>query len=152
MLALIRYKVKTENSVDTVFSSKSMPKTKESYIRSQGKTPADIIKTPDRAKAVPKQNTHTVTRNASSNAKKAVKTKDSLSNGASRWDLVLAVFATKVAGVEDDTVEDVVVITEEKKQKLKDVFWDMHEITSQTETVTNGETSEKVILMLYNKS
>ena len=77
-------KVKTENSVDTAFSSKSMPKTKESYIRSQGKTPADIIKTPDRAKAVPKQNTHTVTRNVSSNAKKAVKTKDSLSNSASR--------------------------------------------------------------------
>ena len=304
-------KVKTENSVDTAFSSKSMPKTKENYIRSQGKTPADIFKTPDRAKSVPKQNTHTVTRNVSSNAKKAVKTKDSLSNGASRavktgnsyvgkaakqksvktakraaktqkeitkkaakqatkqakqaaqkaaqtakaatkaavkitvkvaqmvvaatkaiisvlsalggwavllvaliivivvaaiaaspfgifisdeaadndsipissivaecnmelstklddienaaaadrseiigeqanWDLVLAVFATKVAGVEDDTVEDVVVITEEKKQKLKDVFWDMHEITSRTETVTNGETSEKVIYITIN--
>ena len=299
-------KVKTENSVEAAFSSKSMPKTKESYIRSQGKNPTDLIKTPDRAKAVPKQNTHTVTRNVSSNAKKAVKTKDSLSNDAIRavktgnsyvgkaakqksvktakrraktqkeitkkaakqaakqakqaaqkaaqtakaatkaavkitvkvaqmvaaatkaiisalaalggwavllvaliivivvaaiaaspfgifisdeaadsdsipissivaecnmelsaklddienaaaadrseiigeqanWDLVLAVFATKVAGVEDDTVEDVVVITEEKKQKLKDVFWDMHEITSRTETVTNGETSEKVI-------
>ena len=304
-------KVKTENSVDAAFSSKSMPKTKESYIRSQGKTPADIIKTPDKAKAVPKQNTHTVTRNVSSNVKKAVKTKDGLSNGASRavktgnsyvgkavkqksvktakraaktqkeitkkaakqaakqakqaaqkaaqtakaatkaavkitvkvaqmvaaatkaiisalaalggwavilvaliivivvaaiaaspfgifisdeaadndsipissivaecnmelsaklddienaaaadrseiigeqanWDLVLAVFATKVAGVEDDTVEDVVVITEEKKQKLKDVFWDMHEITSRTETVTNGETSEKVIYITIN--
>ena len=285
-------KVKTENNVDTAFSSKSMQKTKESYIRSQGKTPADIIKTPDIAKAVPKQNTHTVPRNVSSNAKKAVKTKDSLSNSASRavktgnsyvgkaakqksvktakqakqaaqkagqtakaatkaavkitvkvaqmvaaatkaiisalaalggwavllvaliivivvaaiaaspfgifisdeaadndsipissivaecnmelsaklddienaaaadrseiigeqanWDLVLAVFATKVAGVEDDTVEDVVVITEEKKQKLKDVFWDMHEITSRTETVTNGETSEKVIYITIN--
>ena len=304
-------KVKTENSVDAAFSSKSMPKTKESYIRSQGKTPADIIKTPDRAKAVPKQNTHNVTRNVSSNAKKEVKTKDSLSNGAGQavktgnsyvgkavkqksvktakraaktqkeitkkaakqaakqakqaaqkaaqtakaatkaavkitvkvaqmvaaatkaiisalaalggwavilvaliivivvaaiaaspfgifisdeaadndsipissivaecnmelsaklddienaaaadrseiigeqanWDLVLAVFATKVAGVEDDTVEDVVVITEEKKQKLKDVFWDMHEITSRTETVTNGETSEKVIYITIN--
>ncbi len=304
-------KVKTENCVDAAFSSKSMPKTKESYIRSQGKTPADIIKTPDRAKAVPKQNAHTVTRNVSSNAKKAVKTKDSFSNGASRavktgnsyagkaakqksvktakraaktqkeitkkaakqaakqakqaaqkaaqatkaatkaavkitvkvaqmvaaatktiisalaalggwavllvaliivivvaaiaaspfgifisdeaadsdsipissivaecnmelsaklddienaaaadrseiigeqanWDLVLAVFATKVAGVEDDTVEDVVVITEEKKQKLKDVFWDMHEITSRSETVTNGETSEKVIYITIN--
>ena len=304
-------KVKTESSVDTAFSSKAMPKTKESYIRSQGKTPADIIKTPDKAKAVPKQNTHTVTRNVSSNVKKAVKTKDGLSNGASRavktgnsyvgkaakqksvktakraaktqkeitkkaakqaakqakqaaqkaaqtakaatkaavkitvkvaqmvvaatkaiisalaalggwavllvaliivivvaaiaaspfgifisdeaadndsipissivaecnmelsaklddienaaaaerseiigeqanWDLVLAVFATKVAGVEDDTVEDVVVITEEKKQKLKDVFWDMHEITSRTETVTNGETSEKVVYITIN--
>ena len=304
-------KVKTENSIDTAFSSKSIPKTKESYIRSRGKKTADLIKTPDRAKAVPKRNTHTVTRNVSSNAKKAVKTKDSLSNGASRavktgnsyvgkaakqksvkaakrtaktqkeitkkaakqavkqakqaaqkeaqaakaamkaavkitvkvaqmvvattkaiisalvalggwavllvaliivivvaaiaaspfgifisdeaadnnsipissivaecnmelsaklddienvaaadrneiigeqanWDLVLAVFATKVAGVEDDTVEDVVIITEEKKQKLKDVFWDMHEITSRIETVTNGETSEKVIYITIN--
>ena len=304
-------KVKTENSVDTAFSAKSMPKTKESYIRSQGKTPTDLIKTPDRAKAVPKQNTHTDTRNVSSNAKKAVKTKDSLSNGTLRavktgnsyigkatkqksvkaakraaktqkeitkkaakqaakqakqaaqkaaqtakaatkaavkitvkvaqmvaaatkaiisalaalggwavllvaliivivvaaiaaspfgifisdeaadndsipissivaecnmelsaklddienaaaadrseiigeqanWDLVLAVFATKVAGVKDDTVEDVVVITEEKNQKLKDVFWDMHEITSRTETVTNGETSEKVVYITIN--
>ena len=304
-------KVKTENSVDAAFSSKSMPKTKESYVRSQGKTPADLIKTPDKVKTVPKQNTHTVTRNIPSNTKKAVKTKDSFSNGASRavktgnsyvgkaakqksvktakraaktqkeitkkaakqaakqakqaaqkaaqatkaatkaavkitvkvaqmvvaatkaiisalaalggwavllialiivivvaaiaaspfgifisdeaadsdsipissivaecnmelsaklddienaaaadrseiigeqanWDLVLAVFATKVAGVEDDTVEDVVVITEEKKQKLKDVFWDMHEITSRTETVTNGETSEKVIYITIN--
>lgn len=58
------------------------------------------------------------------------------------WDLGLAVFATKVAGVEDDTVEDVVVITEEKKQKLKDVFWDMHEITSRTETII-GETEKR---------
>ena len=61
------------------------------------------------------------------------------------WDLVLAVFATKVAGVEDDTVEDVVVITEDKKQKLKYVFWDMHEITSRTETVANGDTNEKIV-------
>lgn len=61
------------------------------------------------------------------------------------WDLVLAVFATKVAGVEDDTVEDVVVITENKKQKLKNVFWDMHEITSRTETVASGDNSEKVV-------
>ena len=44
-----------------------------------------------------------------------------------------------------DTVEDVVVITEDKKQKLKEVFWDMHEITSRTETVTNGDTNEKVV-------
>lgn len=59
--------------------------------------------------------------------------------------MVLAVFATKVAGVEDDTALDVVVITEDKKQKLKNVFWDMHEITSRTETVANGDTSEKIV-------
>ena len=297
---------KSDFTTDTAFSPKSMPKTKDSYIHSQGKSPADLIKTPNRSKVMPKQNTHTVTRNVSAGTKKSVKTKDCLLKGTSKavktgnsyigksakkksvktakraaktqkeitkkaarqaakqakevaqksaqaakaaakaavkitvkvaqmvvaatkavisalaalggwavllvaliivivvaaiaaspfgifisdeaadndsipissivaecnmelsnklddienaaaadrseiigeqanWDLVLAVFATKVAGVEDDTVEDVVVITEDKKQKLKDVFWDMHEITSCTETVTNGDTSEKVV-------
>ncbi len=298
--------VNSENMLDTSLPSKSMPKTKESYIRSYGKAPSDLIKTPERAKAMPKQNAHTVTRNVSTGAKKAVKTKDSLLKGTNKavktgnsyvgksakkkavksakraaktqkeitkkaakqaakqakevaqksaqaakatakaavkitvkvaqmvaaaakaivsalaalggwavllvaliivivvaaiaaspfgifisdeaadndsipisaivaecnmelsnklddienaaaadrseiigeqanWDLVLAVFATKVAGVEDDTVEDVVVITENKKQKLKDVFWDMHEISSRTETVASGDNSEKVV-------
>ncbi len=298
--------VNSENMLDASFPSKSMPKTKESYIRSHGKAPSELIKTPDRAKAMPKQNAHTVTRKASTGAKKAVKTKDSLLKSTNKavktgnsyvgkaakkktvksakraaktqkeitkkaakqaakqakevaqksaqaakatakaavkitvkvaqmvaaatkavvsalaalggwavllvalivvivvaaiaaspfgifisdeaadndsipisaivaecnmelsnklddienaaaadrseiigeqanWDLVLAVFATKVAGVEDDTVEDVVVITEDKKQKLKNVFWDMHEITSRTETVANGDTNEKVV-------
>ncbi len=298
--------VKSLSVDETAYSSKAMPKTKDSYIHSQGKSTADLIKTPDRAKIMPKQNTHTVTRNVSAGTKKSVKTKDSLLKVTSKavktgnsyvgksakkksvktakraaktqkeitkkaakqaakqakqaaqkaaqvakatakaavkitvkvaqmvaaatkavisalaalggwavllvaliivivvaaiaaspfgifisdeaadndsipissivaecnmelsnklddienaaaadrseiigeqanWDLVLAVFATKVAGVEDDTVQDVVVITEDKKQKLKDVFWDMHEITSRTETVTNGDTSEKVI-------
>ena len=297
----------TQRSIsDTALPSKSMPKTKESYIRSYGKAPSDLIKTPERAKTMPKQNTHTVTRNVSTGTKKAVKTKDRLLKGTNKavktgnsyvgksakkkavksakraaktqkeitkkaakqaakqakqaaqkaaqaakatakatvkiavkvaqmvaaaakaivsalaalggwavllvalivvivvaaiaaspfgifisdeaadndsipisaivaecnmelsnklddienaaaadrseiigeqanWDLVLAVFATKVAGVEDDTVEDVVVITEDKKQKLKDVFWDMHEITSRTETVASGDTNEKVV-------
>ena len=291
---------------DTALPSKSLPKTKESYIRSYSKAPSDLIKTPERAKTMPKQNTRTVTRNVSTGAKKAVKTKDSLLKGTNKavktgnsyvgksakkkavksakraaktqkeitkkaakqaakqakqaaqkaaqaakatakatvkiavkvaqmvaaaakaivsalaalggwavllvaliivivvaaiaaspfgifisdeaadndsipisaivaecnmelsnklddienaaaadrseiigeqanWDLVLAVFATKVAGVEDDTVEDVVVITEDKKQKLKNVFWDMHEITSRTETVASGDTNEKVV-------
>lgn len=297
---------KSDFTTDTAFSPKSMPKTKDNYIHSRGKSPADLIKTPDRSKIMPKQNTHTITRNVSAGTKKSVKTKDSLLKGTSKavktgnsyvgksakkksvktakraaktqkeitkkaarqaakqakevaqksahaakaaakatvkitvkvaqmvaavakavisalaalggwavllvaliivivvaaiaaspfgifisdeaadndsipissivaecnmelsnklddienaatadrseiigeqanWDLVLAVFATKVAGVEDDTVQDVVVITEDKKQKLKDVFWDMHEITSRTETVTNGDTSEKVV-------
>lgn len=298
--------VNSENMLDASFPSKSMPKTKESYIRSHGKAPSDLIKTPERAKTMPKLNTHTVTRNVSTGAKKAVKTKDSLLKGTNKavktgnsyvgksakkkavksakraaktqkeitkkaakqaakqakevaqksaqaakatakaavkitvkvaqmvaaatkavisalaalggwavllvaliivivvaaiaaspfgifisdeaadndsipisaivaecnmelsnklddienaaaadrseiigeqanWDLVLAVFATKVAGVEDDTVEDVVVITEDKKQKLKNVFWDMHEITSRTETVASGDTNKKVV-------
>ena len=297
----------TQRSIsDTALPSKSMPKTKESYIRSYGKAPSDLIKTPSRAKTMPKQNAHTLTRNVSTGTKKAVKTKDSLLKGTNKavktgnsyvgksakkktvktakraaktqkeitkkaarqaakqakevaqksaqaakatakaavkitvkvaqmvaaatkavisalaalggwavllvaliivivvaaiaaspfgifisdeaadndsipissivaecnmelsnklddienaatadrseiigeqanWDLVLAVFATKVAGVEDDTALDVVVITEDKKQKLKNVFWDMHEITSRTETAASGDNSEKVV-------
>ena len=298
--------VNSENMLDTSLPSKSMPKTKESYIRSYGKAPSDLIKTPERAKTMPKQNTHTVTRNVSTGTKKAVKTKDRLLKGTNKavktgnsyvgksakkkavksakraaktqkeitkkaakqaakqakqaaqkaaqaakatakatvkiavkvaqmvaaaakaivsalaalggwavllvaliivivvaaiaaspfgifisdeaadndsipisaivaecnmelsnklddienaaaadrseiigeqanWDLVLAVFATKVAGVENDTALDVVVITEDKKQKLKNVFWDMHELTSRTETVASGDNSEKVV-------
>ena len=61
------------------------------------------------------------------------------------WGLVLSVFSVKVAGAEDDTVQDVVIIDDAKKQKLKDVFWDMNTITSRTETVTSGETTETVL-------
>ena len=61
------------------------------------------------------------------------------------WSLVLSLFSVKVAGTGDDTAQDVVVIDDAKKQKLKDVFWDMHTITSRTETVTSGETSETVL-------
>lgn len=75
----------TQRSIsNTAFSSKSMPKTKESYIRSYGKAPSDLIKTPERAKAMPKQNAHTVTHNVSTGAKKAVKTKDSLLKGTNK--------------------------------------------------------------------
>ena len=61
------------------------------------------------------------------------------------WGLVLSIFSVKVAGVDDETVQDVVVIDDAKKQKLKDVFWDMHTITKRTETITSGETSEIVL-------
>lgn len=46
----------------------------------------------------------------------------------SNWDEVLAVFAVKVAGVEDDTVMDVVIIDDYKKSIIKEIFWDMNEI------------------------
>ena len=62
--------VNSENMLDTAFSSKSMPKTNESYIRSHGKAPSDLIKTPERAKTMPKQNTHTLTRNVPTGTKR----------------------------------------------------------------------------------
>lgn len=76
--------VKSLSVDETAYSSKSMPKTKDNYIHSQGKSPADLIKTQNRSKIMPKQNTHTVTRNVSNNAKQAVKTKDRLLNGTSK--------------------------------------------------------------------
>lgn len=66
------------------------------------------------------------------------------------WDEVVAIFAVKVAGTGDETAEDVVVIDEEKKQKLKAVFWDMNSITSRTETITEGENTETVLYITIN--
>lgn len=54
------------------------------------------------------------------------------------WDLVIALFAVKVAGTEDETAQDVVIIDENKKEILKQVFWDIHSLSSRTETVNSG--------------
>lgn len=61
------------------------------------------------------------------------------------WDEVIALFAVKVAGTEDETAQDVVVIDEAKKERLKQVFWDMHSLSSRTETVSGGEGAETVL-------
>lgn len=62
--------VNSENMLDTSLPSKSMSKTKGSYIRSHSKAPSDLIRTSERAKTMPKQNTHTVTRNVSTGTKR----------------------------------------------------------------------------------
>jgi cell wall-associated NlpC family hydrolase len=49
------------------------------------------------------------------------------------WSEVLAVFAVKIAGTDDDTAQDVVIIDENKKDLLKEVFWDMNSISSHLE-------------------
>ena len=61
------------------------------------------------------------------------------------WGLVLSVFAVKTAGADDLTAEDVVVIDERKKEKLKQVFWDMNSISSRVETRTVNDVSENVL-------
>lgn len=74
------------------------------------------------------------------------------------WLQVLAVFAVKTAGTDNDTAQDVVVIDETKKNLLKEVFWDMNTISSHLvqkngETVLNiaitGKTSDDMA-MLYH--
>ena len=52
---------------------------------------------------------------------------------ASDWREVVAVFASKVAGAEDGV--DVFTLDEERVELLRQVFWDMCEITTATQTV-----------------
>lgn len=61
------------------------------------------------------------------------------------WNLVLALFSVKVAGKDDDSAQDVVIIDEGKKQKLKEVFWDMHSISSRTESAGRGDTTQTTL-------
>lgn len=66
------------------------------------------------------------------------------------WSLVISIFSVKLAGREDDSAEDVAVIDESKKQKLKEVFWDMHSISSRTESVSRGDTTATVLYITIN--
>lgn len=66
------------------------------------------------------------------------------------WTLVLSLFAVQVAGVEDETVQDVVVIDRAKKDKLKAVFWDIHSLSSRIETTQSGEETETVLYITTN--
>ncbi len=61
------------------------------------------------------------------------------------WNLVLSVFSVKVAGRDDDEAVDVVVIDEDKKKKLKEVFWDMNSISHETKSVTTDGVTETVL-------
>lgn len=64
------------------------------------------------------------------------------------WNEILAVFAVKTAGTDDNTAQDVVVIDETKKGLLKAVFWDMNAISHRTETVSTGEDTSETILYI----
>ena len=70
------------------------------------------------------------------------------------WTHILAVFAVKTAGTDDDTAQDVVIIDETKKNLLKEVFWDMNSISSHIEQeneenilyiIIAGKTSDDMI-------
>lgn len=53
--------------------------------------------------------------------------------------IVIAVFAAKLAGAEDDTAEDVVVFDEDKAEKLKEYFRTANEVTYETDETGNEE-------------
>ena len=57
------------------------------------------------------------------------------------WKEVAAVFAAKTAGAEDGT--DVAALTPDKVEILRDVFWDMCTISSETETIEHAASGNK---------
>ena len=68
---------------------------------------------------------------------------DTLEMSGSRavWKDVLAVYSVKV-NTDSDNPMEVATVDETKKQLLTDIFWEMNEISSHTETVTHTEIEE----------
>ena len=58
-----------------------------------------------------------------------------MSGSRAVWPEVLSIYAVKTTSDPDDP-QEVATITPEKEQLLKDLFWDMNEITHRTETKT----------------
>ncbi|MBQ2664259.1 MAG: C40 family peptidase, partial [Clostridia bacterium] len=68
--------------------------------------------------------------------------------------LVLAVFAVKTAGTDDNTAEDVVVFDDEKAERLKEYFRAANSVSYEvTETtVSEGETKKKLTITVTGKT
>ena len=64
------------------------------------------------------------------------------------WNEIIAVFATKTAGVEDDTAEDVVVFDAAKAEKLKEVFRNANTVSYTTSSYTDAEGNSKTKLTI----
>lgn len=59
------------------------------------------------------------------------------------WKEVVAVFAVKTAGGDDGV--DVAALTPDRIERLRAVFWDMCQITTETETVEREDTTETIL-------
>lgn len=65
------------------------------------------------------------------------------------WTEVVAVFAAKTAGV-DENAMDVITMDDIRVELLKDVFWDMNELSYKTEKVKHGEDKETILHIILN--
>lgn len=76
-------------------------------------------------------------------AKKSAVSYDELEMSGSRavWKDVLAVYAVKV-NTDPDNPQEVATMDDNKKQLLKDIFWEMNEISSRTESRTETVIAE----------
>lgn len=64
-----------------------------------------------------------------------------MSGSRAVWKDVLAVYSVKV-NTDENNPQEVATMNEEKKELLKDIFWEMHEIDSSTETKTETVITE----------
>lgn len=64
-----------------------------------------------------------------------------MSGGRAVWKDVLAVYAVKV-NTDPDNPQEIATMDDNKKQLLKDIFWQMNSISSRTETKTETEIIE----------
>lgn len=64
-----------------------------------------------------------------------------MSGSRAAWKEVLAVYAVKT-NTDPDSPQEVATIDDSKKQLLKDIFWEMHTISSSTGSVTEAVTEE----------
>lgn len=65
------------------------------------------------------------------------------------WTEVVAVFAAKTAGA-DENAMDVITMDGIRVELLKDVFWDMNELSYKTEKVKHGEDKETILHIILN--
>lgn len=75
---------------------------------------------------------------------KAATTYDELEMSGARavWPEVLAIYAVKTT-TDSDNPQEVASITDEKKELLKDIFWQMNEISHETDMVSETEIVER---------
>lgn len=68
---------------------------------------------------------------------------DQLEMSGSRvvWKEVLAVYSFK-ANTDPDNPQEVATMDDTKKHLLKDIFWEMNEISNRTETISHTEITE----------
>ena len=60
------------------------------------------------------------------------------------WTDVIAVFAVKTAGAGADAI-DVVTIDEKRIALIRQVFWDMNEVSSHVQTIKHEDSTEKIL-------
>ena len=70
-----------------------------------------------------------------------------LSGSHARWQDILAIYAVKTTNDTDNPME-VASVSDVKKNKLRNVFWDMTEIESRTESVASDD-GEEIVTIVY---